>query len=345
MAEPTQTKTWKHYSALIYNGEGPPAQETTGHVGSLTAACQAARQLIWEIKNALVTGSAPWEVVRSCGHNGVNFVCSDSDNWGAASNVWWPRQNGIGQDEWSWIVLKNTNILTSGSGYQILINCYGNGSPFEPWKIIVSVSNAEAGFTGGSTIAAPTGGFVCNTVADDWTTSALVPRGMHLFKSTDGECTRVFTTHNSTYYRMWMFDRGGSPLHSLWTMPSVSLVNVPSLTANLFTSASAKTRWGTLNEVPVYFASEGIYVGSYALLTQSAYDTADTFGLWTCLPIPLVTQSVYGGHGFLGWVQDMYYVSDNLVDADHFPGAGSKQFYVFGDIIQANEAGTPVVMY
>lgn len=352
MAGPIKTKTWNHYAISCPIGSGPAQQS-----GGSGAQTPPTRQLLWEIKNALVSGTNPWVVTKSCAHDGVNFVYGDVDYWTSAARVWF-----LYSGEFSWIVLKQNAIYApdpdTGGGYQILIVC--NTAPTSTHTLNIYISTASNAFTGGSTTARPTavGEYQALDNSVSWTSGSNVARGAHVFKSTDGECTRVYTTHSAAYYRTWIFDKGGAPLHSSWAIPSVTMVNYPSTYNYLIQPQSSwnqgvvRVKWGnTHNGVGAYLATEGVDSRnidpgtSGPLGRQPAMDVADMWGNWICTLAAVINTSVYGPAGVLGWMQDFWFTSDNLVDGDYFPGDGTKQFVVFGDTIQPNEDGTVVTLY
>jgi len=333
MAGPIKTKTWKHWSITVPVGSGPAQQTVSGC--TLDGTEPAIRQLMWEIKDALISSPGAWTVISSCGHNGSNFVYGNTDYWTSAARVWWQYNS-----EFSWIVLQNSAIA---SGFQLLIVCFGT-SACAPETASFYISFG-AGFIGGTTTARPTATDErsIKTTTSLWTSASSVNRGVQVFKSDDGECTRFYTTHNATLNQMWMFDKAIST-NPKWTIPVLILGGNTPTYGGLVDSRVAVTKWGNVSSTAVWFATEG--VGTTGPLgRQAGFATADVWGNWICTPIDVVYAAIYADPGILGKVRDLWFTSDDLVDGDYFPGDGSKQFVVLGDLVQPNEDGTTVPIY
>lgn len=337
MTAPVKTKTWTHTNVSVAIGSGPPDQSVSGC--GLSAWAADVRQLIWEIKNFLVTAPAAWTVVSSCGHNGSNFVADDTDNWGAASNVW-----SIYLGEYSWIVLKQTSISAVDQGFQILLVVDGAGTGCTPNSIEVWISSSS-GFTGGTTSSRPTAADGIKIFDSAFMPIGDTTRGFSGFKSSDGECTRLYTSWGGGNVRLWMFDRAGTPRHADWTVPFLAIVDAIPTYAILHDAANVSTTWDGRGGLGIYLTTEGQGGGALGRWTNRG-DIPNYFGEYICTRIGVAAiNSIYVSKAaFLGWVSDLWFTSDDLADGDYFPGDSSQQFAVFGDLLQPNESGENIII-
>lgn len=341
MAAPALHKTWQ-------GGSTPGGTEFVNTLpGSLST------QTLWAIKNALVNfNSNPWTVIGSCdaSASGMDAV----DRWVDAGDVSYPTNAG---DPFSWIVLQQTAI---GATYQILL--YTGGTlALDPQREHAGFASNSGGYgsaSGGSngapnSVPSP-GNTALNAGLDgsDWVgaenggDSAKV---MTCISSTDGECTRVIISKQST----------GIPIAALgWEVPRLppSTWTTPAL-SYLFKSTVASGlscfRWETMANAVTngeIVANVDAKVSGYTVATMvpmmpmfSSTEVIDMEEEGRPNPM-LYPPTLFGtnvttnananrDHGSLF---DWYWCSRNpsgqhLLDMDSIPLAGDRTFVCTGD--------------
>ena len=134
----------------------------------------------------------------------------DSDKWVDVDDV------VFSTSAHSWIVLEIPGVSTTGK-FQLLIDCDKTGSATETALFYISPSGS---FFGGSTTARPTAFDELLIKDGNWgtTTTDKRTKTAYICKSTDGQCTRVYTSYEYTCYGFWVFDKAKNPI-SGWTDP------------------------------------------------------------------------------------------------------------------------------
>ncbi len=135
--------------------------------------------------NIATTAANLWTVRYSCDSVVAGSAGDGVDRWDAITDLVWANAASAH----SWIVLRNTAI---GSTAELLISCEGSSGSGHVLTIAISPS---AGFTGGTTTARPTAtdeAVTLNNAAWGGVGTSDTSVKVHVVKSTDGECWRVF---------------------------------------------------------------------------------------------------------------------------------------------------------
>ena len=115
---------------------------TVSEYNNVSGGDSAYNTMLYTLKTTLIAGA--WDVVSSCGKvGGITWTAGASDYWNAVNEVAWAAAGS----NHSWIVLKNTSLISSGAGFQVCIDC--NDASTANGTIVVSYN---AGFTGGTKI-------------------------------------------------------------------------------------------------------------------------------------------------------------------------------------------------
>jgi hypothetical protein len=143
---------------------------------------------------------------------------------------------------------------------------------------------------------------------------------------------------------MWMFDRA-IVVHPSWTVPYVAVVANQTIYTYLHVNAYVRTKWDVFSGLSVYLTTEGQGGGALGRWTDRC-DIPNYFGeyITTRIGVGALNSKYVSNAAFLGWIQDFWFTSDNLADGDTFPGDASKQFVVFGDLLQPSENGEDVII-
>jgi hypothetical protein len=107
MAALTKTKTWTKDFIDVLIGEGPSSQP------GASAHDNQHRQLLFELKGALIGTNGNWTVDSSCGYASGAWSVGSSDYWLIADDV-----RFLEGSNYSWIVLQNNAIKT---GFRTLV--------------------------------------------------------------------------------------------------------------------------------------------------------------------------------------------------------------------------------
>lgn len=312
MALPTLVKTWQ----LSIN-------QTVTAQGSTTATMQ---RVLRTIKDRLKGfGTAPWTVVGSS--NSTVAALDSVDRWTTDANL---VGNAAGSVH-AWIVLRQTGIATN---YEICIDLIN--STLINATIAISPS---AGFTGGTTTARPTATDETLPMNNANLSSGVdTTHQIHVWQSTDGQCTRVAVWRGSTNMCMfWMFDKPANPVTG-WTNPSVGLAQgstsgLAVTATGLLSTASALLRGKGVSIMSLAMTAEGYASGPLALLTDIGTIANDLDTSWPFFPIGLcsITLNNKGRHGS---VFDMWLKPTSVLDGDTFPNdANARQFIAMGPLI------------
>jgi hypothetical protein len=342
MALPSLQKEWQGGTTLS-------GIDLVNVVVSGTSSEDLAKNAIFQIKDALTTFNAnPWTVAGSSDSSASSM--DGTDRWVDTGDLVYRTTGGTA---FSWIVLEQSQINTN---FQVLFGLDNtSSSDSNRHDLYISVSPA-AGFgtaasgTDGSTTALPTATdeHVVNGTTESWygDWSSNFGTMVSCFSSTDGECTRIIASDESTgipFMRM-NFEVPRLP-DSTWENPCIyshftttvaggnsvfrrtdwqeKTVN-PNLHATVSgydnTPLQVDFRllgpmWSS-NEVVNYDEEQGIrfYGGGLQQDSTSAFDTWGT--LYDCYWVSRST----GG---------TYYADD----LDTFPAAGNRTFVCVGDLV------------
>lgn len=333
---PSLTRTWRFQVNQAIAGGG------TG-----TATCQL---LMYAIKQSLI-GSGAWTdsagaAAAAAGNFTVDYSCDSVtagtkgdgvDRWAASTNLVWAAA-GVAH---SWIVLAQTGI---GASFEVCIDLT-NGN-VEHAVILMSAT----GFTGGTTTNRPTAAdevALTNPAGTSlWggTNAAGIASTLHVLNSTGGASSRVLVCRNGFVPVYWQFELP-SEATSGWTDPAWGLVQGDSTAA-------------PISSLPV-FANLSNAANGYGRTSQifGAYITAEADVLHGVLAInqtvpndmgaswPIYDQGIYSivpnSRGRLGKLVDSWWTCPTLVDSDTFPAGGTRNFCLFGDIVQPWNTSAP----
>ena len=346
MAELSTSKTWRKTYIDVLSNEGPTAQS------GQSDGDRQNRQLLWEIKEALIAGTGAWTVVRSCGYQSGAWSVGDTDYWDTADDVRWYDS---GDSTRSWIVLQQTGIHAN---FRILIACNHDKLATEGLTIYCSC-DADAWGTGGSSTAQPTHptnwryGMVANGTLP-WVYAGEINKSANVFQSSDGECTRIYIHWPTDEVRLIMFDKpklNTALDSSLWILPAIVLGasrlsydnNGPDLLRSQADDSFHGWTCGVLTSLgaaPACLASECVF-GNWIYAEQTSEIATDYDGNYLCNTLDLVSTKLSHA-AVLGRVQDLWLAPSNLPWGDMFPSDGSKGFVVIGCVVQPND-GTAYV--
>jgi len=319
MAALTKIKTWAHTNISVPDGSGPTPTGSQGNqdIGN--------RQLMWEIKEVLIAGN--WTVISSSGWNGVDFTAGAGDNWTAASNVNWTISG-----EHGWIVLQNNAIAT---GFQILIDLTSSETATEFMDMWVSYAS---GFTGGSASARPSATDEWMSVNNaQWQSSAADNRGASCFLSSDGECSRIVTSWNSSNIKLWAFEKFASP-NPIWVRPALAIAAQNADSGTLSSeNIPIETPVGVLNG---FFTSSSNGGGSG--INTSFLDGVDVGGNWVAPPVGLASKQT-SFSGLMARLFDLWFVPSSLADGDYVPSGGSRQYVVLDNLLMPSDGSVVTI--
>lgn len=309
MALPTLQKTW----AFNVNNQVLTTGTTLG----------THRAVIRAIKNALIGFAAtPWTVRYSCDGVVAGAAGDLVDRWDSDSDLVWANAGSAH----SWIVLRQTGISAT---FELLIDTGSTSSAN------LTIETSTSGFTGGSTTARPTSTETANILtASSWSSASDVSHRWNVWKSTDGECTRIALGYGGNFTFCLIVDKLNAPT-SGFTVPYVvfSPYGAGGLTAASFVSTfsfNGKIRHASLTG-SVSMTSEGIgnLFATEANIGHIANEIDNSWDMWP-IGAACVTAGIRGRHGNFF---DLWFVSNSRASSDMIPADGSNQFAVFKPLI------------
>jgi hypothetical protein len=280
-------------------------------------------------KNALKAfGSNPWTCKGSsdgstAGLDGVDRLSATNKIVGASA---------------TWIVMRNA-VLGCEFMYAFNSNIAEQGTMlFSP----------AAGFTGGSTSAAPTATDSKTLLGiGRWAGSNVSTGGQyraHVMQSTDGECTRVFFCTASLVVGWWQFEKPGN-VPAGWAAPVVgaarsvgsaapptdaTLLNCSAMLGQAIYSAQGPAGGGAGTTMPLTISYEETGAGNSSVINQVVNEIDGSTHLG---PVGLWHGTTAGQRGRHGYIRDMYFTGTGSVTGDTFPADGSKQFVQMGQMV------------
>lgn len=324
MTLPTLTKTWQFYELLI---------------GDTGTALGNNRAILLAIKNALISTSSwknntnasttptgMWTVRGSSNSSASANVGDGVDRWTTATDLVWANAGNAH----SWIVLRNTAIA---SNTEILISCEGLNASGAVLTIYMSPA---AGFTGGTTTARPTAtDEVAALAGAAWGGSGTTTGDVriHLMKSSDSECWRVFAYKSGVCLTAWFVEKART-LHASWTNPA-TIGTFGSNTAEVLTVANLNTA-SPFQARGVSSMTLSLVLPSAAgsIVPTSATSANDLSGQWEDFACQLrsATASNRGTHGYL---TDVWAVSSSITSGSNAPSSTTPlyQFFTSGILL------------
>lgn len=328
MALPTLSKSWY----LV-----PNVDSTTSYPQVLYDRKQILKGVAYGGRSI---GSNAWIVVGSS--NSVAAGMDGVDRWASLSNV---IRNTSTSGARSWIVLRNP-----ATGRQMLIDYVGSDAT--TCRVQFSL---VAGFTGGSTTAAPTATDAID-IEDTGPTTVLgdVLSGtkiiQHVWQSVDGRQTIMVNTQNGVCFSFWMFGEiedapvaWAYPFISFWASGSGSISStcwVPAIIGAAGTG-HVNARVNASKRATVYGVIEGVNTGSGTLPINNAGGSAlnlknELSTTWDILDKFYFQSEDVDLWGPLGYWPDLFptmTVQSGFATGDHFPADGSRQFVKVNDIV------------
>jgi len=315
------------------------------------------RDTLWAIKNAMVNFFAvPWTVVGSS--DGSTSGMDAVDRWVTPANIVYRTTAGT---PLSWIVLRQTGI---GASHQIILYV-DDLSATDPNRQNVNImANATgfgtaSGFLGlnGSTTTIPTSHAASRNFSlngSSWLgAEGASPTQMVLtcISSTDGECTRIIASKQSTGVPITAlgFEKARLP-PSDWTIPAVMYIFKSTVASGLSAlrwevmaaNVSAQNVWGNQDLGPSFVATpmtlQGPMFSTFEVVDLAEEDRPNPM-LYPC--------AVFGNPGYalgypvlqhFGTLFDWYWCSRDvtgkfLADLDTIPLAGDRTFVCVGDCV------------
>jgi len=353
MTELSTSKTWYKTHIDVVANEGPTAQS------GQSDGDRQNRQLLWEIKEALIGTNGAWTVVRSCGYQSGAWSVGDADYWDTADDVRWADTDSTR----SWIILENTGTNYS---FRMMIYTYGDKLETERMGVYVS-SDAGAWGTGGSSTGAPSNPTNCASMYANywipWIEDGEVTKVANVFQSGDGECTRIYISWagDSVAARLWMVDKpkiNTAIPNSIWEVQAVTcFANALDYTSRPESGSGGIFLPETVNDYgercrtmingadcKTCFATELIesFSGDAGFYPNSTEVAPDVNGSYLVTPMDyFCARSGYAT--VLCRVQDLWCAPTALNNGDGFPNDGSKSFIKIGCVIQPND-GTGLIL-
>jgi hypothetical protein len=314
---------------------------------------QDQRELMWQIKNALVNLPVPWTVEYSCDGVTAGTPGDNIDRWTDRSDVSFGNAGVDGTSGVSWIVLKQSSILAN---FQLMIKCDSEWS-LQATDAEITVSPA-AGYTGGTTSdASPptaTDQVVVLTEGAEWSyqsagASTVYDYSMNVWQSSDGQCNRIFFRNltNGSEFLQIRFEVPKNPIPE-WTNPFIAMWLRD--TGNAFDFGSnndaanlkAYTPTGGGGTMTFYSSCEGIVSAMNPQFTTGKNDLSGDYEFY---PMGLHSRTL-NSVGRHGEVFDLWYVPTLMVGGMTVPLTPSetKEFQVFGDMLIVNDGTSPVLV-
>lgn len=305
------------------------------------------KNALFQIKTAFTTfNSNPWTVAGSS--NSTAAGMDATDRWSSTADLTYRASTGTA---FSWVVLNQPQI---NPNFQVLFGMDNtSASDASRFDLYISVS-PSAGFgsvasgTNGSTTALPTAvdEHVLNTTTSTWY-GGTVPSNASMLtciSSTDGECTRVIATRETTGLDVMRmnFEVPKNP-HVSWYEPCVyghNYQNANTVFRREEWQSTTTGGWGVTvsgvygnnnkEQLPAVFFSPK-FVALEALDAQEDDQVRFFYG-------ELISVAQTAALKPLGTLHDWYWVSRNTggfhaVNLDTFPAAGNRTYVCMGDCV------------
>jgi hypothetical protein len=298
--------------------------------GGTGATATDANDLALKLKNILKGfASSPWTIAYSCNGTTAGTAGDGVDRWSASADI----VHAAGGVAHSWMVLKQTGI---SANFQLLID-FNTATSYQ-----ASIScSPSAGFTGGSTTAAPTATDQCPLnnaaigTASNWGPHSGSHSGtLHVIQSTDGSCLRAIICSSGMAMGAWLL---GVPqqVPAGWTNPFIGWVfssgtnaSEGVLYANITRTANARARVSSSN-FAAYLTTEGCNASEMGAQLTGPNDIDASYPM---AGIGIVSTTTVGTRGRLGSLTDVWAGLVTLSTASTY---GTKAFAQFGDLIFA----------
>jgi len=319
MALPIKEKTW------LYS-----VNQTVGAVSSVPPDNQ---DYLFKLKQSLIGfATSPWTVWGSS--DGTSFDAGGgTDYWVTSSNLVWATGSH------SWIVLTQAGI---GANAALLIDLNTSSN----YRFTLKFS--ATGFSGGSLTAAPTAAdaITLKFNSDHGGSNVGWTGKLHVWQSSDGECTRWALMRDGTLRAIAIFDKPKDPI-AAWLNPFIG-----GFVATY--NGSGYASYGTWNDnanlrsrispvtaqMYMYLTCEGWVSGAGGQnFTVADEDT----GEWPMMPIALASVTAAHRGARKGAIYDLWWGPTALVNGDTFPDDASKQFVIFDDMIFPWNGSVPLL--
>ena len=303
----------------------------------------ANRNLLIAVKDAMKTYGG-WTFVSASYYTGATQVVVSSpsaDPWTAETTI----VIAAAGTNHSWIVLQNNSI---SSGFQI---CFDMAITDTYSRKMYAYMSFSAGFTSGTITNRPTATdeLKLNILSDCWSgeTGNIDTKSANVFTSSDHQCTRVYFNDGSTTNQVagiWLFDVPQNC--SSWVdNKAICMMNFGSCVhANHDTAAEAyPTMYLHGNQLVVSLGT--LYLGTtrFSSYAGVAGATGDYNSNWPCTPMWLISQST-AVPGIIGILYDLWWAhATTVANGDYFPGDGSRNQVVIGNMIQGSDGSAFVL--
>lgn len=327
MALPSLTKTWHFVPnyAIAATGTALGTNRTILKAFKDFITTDAAEWV--DNTNAATTASNLWTVRYSCDSVAAGAAGDGVDRWDAITDLVWANAGSAH----SWIVLRQTAI---GASAELLISCEsvsGNGAN------LTLVMSPSAGFTGGSTTARPTATdeiVVINNAVWGGVGNSDASVKLHVLKSTDGECWRLFVCNGGQANTAILVGKASAFNESAWTNRMVvyaqgAASGVSTLT-NALLNTNANFNGRGASSMTMYLAA--LYYAS-GLANVNVTTANDLSSAWPFMP-PQIVSATASNRGFHGYVCDTWYGSTSVAVGSTYPATGTQhQFVQLGVLI------------
>lgn len=326
MTAPAHVLTWQFQCDQLI---APTSTVLASNQALMFAAKQSFKGAgVWVDKdNVVVASSGNWTTTGSCDGSGGagSFGNNDGvDRWVTGANLIW----AAAASNHSWQVVQQTGVAAQ---FQVCIDLSNATSTTA--TIVVSPTagfGAVNGGADGTATARPTATdekvLVSNTT---WGGPNTINQGsiLHVMKSADGKCTRLFVMRDTVVYGYWQFEQPANPVTG-WTNPSASAaVGLGTANGTPGTSAIPQTFFGTsFNQWSktaggTSFSSVCLSEGDLgASVTNSLMFLNEADNSYPNIPVALFSTTV-NARGINGTLCDMYWASNQLANGFTSPKA------------------------
>jgi hypothetical protein len=277
------------------------------------------------IKNQFIAGSGAWTVVQSSDGSAAGV----GDKWTDISKIVFVA---AAPTVHSWIVLRQAGM---GLGqFEICIDCVGNVNG----SILTLATSWNATFgslAAGTTANRPTSADEY-AVSFTWSiTGSVGSTATHVFKTSDGSCTRILRSWSNNTQNIWMIETPKNP-KSWWTTPYIFGILIPD--------------YGRWADTACYARIDGTNclmrftcpcVNNLPLSNIPHFQAPDANGEWFVFPIGLISLETTR-KGRMGELQDIWWCPTNW-PIMYLP-ASPKAYAVFNDVMVAWKLGSPIII-
>jgi len=311
-----------------------PVNQRCGTYSTTLADNQA---LMYALASSLLTanGANSWTCWGSCDGAGNKGNGDAVFRWSSGANCIWAAAGS----NHSWAVFTQANINTKAAV------CIDLNNANSYWASVVMSPaagfGAANGGADGTATARPTAtDEIVIVSANSWGgVNAASSARLHVFGSSDGQCTRIAICRAGVVCGFWLLDKPKNP-HPAWSNPAVGMVlgtsdGSAALTiANVVRAANVKGRGAAT--FSMYCGTDFVYGYSGVVTNVPEFRyCGETFALddWECSPITGLHSTTAGYKGKCGELFDLYLGSATNKIGTSFPSDRSYDAVQLGALV------------